>query len=74
VQSVFSLGLFGNRAMNIWAFAAMAFLLVTMYVPGLQARFGMSPIPLPRLLMVAALALAVPLLAELAKRWVSSAR
>lgn len=67
-QPVFALGLFGNRVMNLWALAAMAFLLAAMYVPGLQERFRMSPLPLSELAAIAALAVAITGLAEVAKR------
>lgn len=68
-QPVFALGLFGNRVMNLWALAAVAFLLAAMYVPGLQERFRMSPLPRSELVVIAALAVGITGLAELAKQW-----
>jgi Ca2+-transporting ATPase len=67
-QPVFAPGLFGNRVMNLWALAAVAFLLAAMYVPGLEERFRMSPLPLLELAAIAALAVAITGLAEVGKR------
>jgi hypothetical protein len=59
----------GNRIMNLWALGAMLFLLVGMYIPGLQARFFLQPLPLWELALVAIVAIAITGVAELAKRW-----
>lgn len=70
-QSVFSLGLLGNRVMNLWALAALVFLLAATYLPGLQERFRLSPIPVSQLIVTALLAALITGLAEL---WRPSAK
>ena len=54
--------------MDLWALAAVAFLLAAMYLPVLQAHFHMSPMPWPRLLAVTVAALGAAVLADAAKR------
>ncbi|BBD78948.1 cation-translocating P-type ATPase [Aerosticca soli] len=67
-RSALAHGLFGNWAMDLWALAAVAFLLAAMYLPVLQAHFHMSPMPWPRLLAVTVAALGAAVLADAAKR------
>ena len=68
-QGLFAMGALGNRIMNLWALGAMLFLLAGMYIPGLQARFFLQPLPLLELALVALSAIAITGLAELAKSW-----
>jgi Ca2+-transporting ATPase len=68
-QGLFAMGALGNRIMNLWALGAMLFLLAGMYIPGLQARFFLQPLPLWELALVAIVAIAITGVAELAKRW-----
>ncbi len=67
-QGLFAMGVLGNRIMDLWALGAASFLLAAMYIPGLQARFFMQPLPWWELLVIVALASAIASLAELAKR------
>ena len=68
-QSVLAVGLFRNRVMNVWASAAVLFLLAAIYVPWLQDRFKFSAISVAQLIVVAVIAATITGLAEVAKRW-----
>ena len=48
-EPLFSLGVFSNRAIDLWAVAAFAFLLLATQVPALSAPLKLQPIPLARL-------------------------
>ena len=48
-----SLGLFSNTVMDLWAFAAIAFLILGIYLPLLNAPLNLTIIPAPQLLMIA---------------------
>ena len=52
-EAVVSLGLFSNTVMDLWAFAAIAFLILGIYLPLLNAPLNLTIIPAPQLLMIA---------------------
>ncbi|MCL5023505.1 MAG: cation-transporting P-type ATPase [Nitrospirae bacterium] len=52
-QSIFSLGLFTNRIITIWAFAAVAFLVLAVYLPFLNVRFSLAAVNPVSLALVA---------------------
>ncbi|MEJ2696513.1 MAG: cation-transporting P-type ATPase [Candidatus Sulfobium sp.] len=58
-EPVFSIGLFKNGIMNVWAVSATGFLLLGIYVPFLRERFHLAPIGPVRLLTVALVTLCV---------------
>jgi Ca2+-transporting ATPase len=66
-QSVFAGGLFANRVIDGWALGAIGFFVAACYVPGLQERFGLFPLPPAQLALVAFVALVLALLADAAK-------
>ena len=66
-QGLFAMGVLGNRVMDLWALGALAFLLAAMYIPPLQTRFFMQPLPWWELLGIMVLTIALTSLAELAK-------
>ncbi len=54
-ESVFSLGVFTNRIINLWAVAAVAFLLLGVHVPFLRGRFNLAPVDSTRMAFVSAI-------------------
>ena len=66
-QPIVAVGLFRNRVMNVWASAALLFLLAAIYIPLVQDRLKFSPIPVAQLFLIAAMAVAITSLAEVAK-------
>ncbi len=52
-ESIFSLGIFANRVINLWAVAAIAFLILGIYVPLLNDRFNLAPVSLVHLILIA---------------------
>ncbi|VVB91689.1 Copper-exporting P-type ATPase B [uncultured archaeon] len=52
-ESIFSLGIFANRVINLWAVAAITFLILGIYVPFLNDRFNLAPVSLVHLILVA---------------------
>ncbi|MCZ7356830.1 MAG: cation-transporting P-type ATPase [Candidatus Methanoperedens sp.] len=52
-ESIFSLGIFTNRVINLWAVAAVTFLVLGIYIPFLNDRFNLSPIDFIQLIFVA---------------------
>jgi Ca2+-transporting ATPase len=52
-ESVFSLGVFGNPAINLWMMTAIAFLLLGIYVPFLGGKLAILTVGFPQLIMVA---------------------
>jgi Ca2+-transporting ATPase len=53
-SSLLSIGIFSNRVINIWAFAAIAFLIAAIYVPVLSRAISLIAIP-PEAVFVIAL-------------------
>ena len=64
---VFRRGLFSNRVMNLWAVAAIALLLLAVYVPPLRELLRFGYVAASDLLVSAALALVLVSIAELRK-------
>jgi Ca2+-transporting ATPase len=58
-QSVFSLGVFTNRIIDLWAVAAISFLLLGIFIPFLRGRFHFAPVPLSHLALAALTAVVV---------------
>ncbi len=52
-ESIFSLGLFANRVINIWTVSAIAFLILGIYLPFLNDRFNLVAISFTQLILVA---------------------
>ncbi len=52
-ESIFSLGIFANRVINLWAVAAIAFLILGIYIPFLNDRFNLAPVSFILLILVA---------------------
>lgn len=52
-ESVFSLGIFANKVINLWAVAAITFLVLGVYIPFLNERFNLAAIDLTQLILVA---------------------
>lgn len=52
-ESIFSLGIFANKVINLWAVAAVTFLVLGIYVPFLNDRFNLAAINFIQLLLVA---------------------
>jgi len=52
-ESIFSLGIFSNKIINIWAVAAISFLVIGIYVPFLSDRFNLVAIDFFQLILVA---------------------
>ncbi len=52
-ESIFSLGFFTNKVMNLWATAAITFLVVGIYLPFLNERFNLVAINFIQLISVA---------------------
>jgi Ca2+-transporting ATPase len=52
-ESVFSLGVFANRIIDLWAVAAIAFLLLGIFIPFLRGRFHLAPVSFFHVALVA---------------------
>ncbi|HEY9206617.1 MAG TPA: cation-transporting P-type ATPase [Candidatus Methanoperedens sp.] len=52
-ESIFSLGVFANRVINLWAMIAIGFLVLGIYVPFLNERFNLAAIDFTQLVLVA---------------------
>lgn len=52
-ESIFSLGLFSNKIINLWATAAIAFLVLGIYSPFLNERLNLTPINFIQLMFIA---------------------
>jgi Ca2+-transporting ATPase len=55
-ESVFSLGIFRNKIIDLWAASAIGFLVLGIYVPGLKERINLVSISLRQLIFIAATA------------------
>jgi Ca2+-transporting ATPase len=64
---VFSLGMFTNSVMNVWAFAAIAFLLLGIYLPVLNERLNLTAIAFKQLISIALAMVVIVGLLELKK-------
>jgi Ca2+-transporting ATPase len=52
-ESIFSLGIFANKVINLWAVAAIGFLILGIYVPVLNDRFNLAAIDPAQLILIA---------------------
>jgi Ca2+-transporting ATPase len=66
-ESVFSLGLFSNSVMNIWALAAIALLVVGVYLPTVGRQLNLTTIPFTQLIAIAGVMLVIMGLLEVKK-------
>jgi Ca2+-transporting ATPase len=55
-ESLFSLGVFKNRIIDLWAVAAVSFLLLGIFIPFLGGRFRLAPVPAIHVVLVALMA------------------
>ncbi len=58
-EPVFSIGVFSNPVIDIWAAGAITFLFLAVFVPALGERFNLAPIGLNQILAIAAAAFIV---------------
>ena len=54
-ESIFSLGIFANKVINLWAVAAIGFLILGIYTPFLNDRFNLAAIDFIQLILIALL-------------------
>ena len=66
-ELVVAIGPFTNRVINVWALAAIAFLLLGIYVPQLNQVFRLASIAVPELLIVFVVVLVILLVLEVKK-------
>jgi Ca2+-transporting ATPase len=66
-EPLFSLGVFSNKAIDLWAIAAFVFLLAATRVPALSAPLKLAPIPPARLGLIFLTSAAVVLWREIVK-------
>ncbi|HVN54387.1 MAG TPA: cation-transporting P-type ATPase [Anaerolineaceae bacterium] len=66
-ETIASIGLLSNRVMDIWALAALIFLLAGMYVPAINQLMHLTPLSLTQLLVIGVVVVAVILPLELKK-------
>jgi Ca2+-transporting ATPase len=52
-ESIFSLGIFSNKIINLWAVAAVTFLVLGIYIPFLNDRFNLADIDIIQLILIA---------------------
>jgi Ca2+-transporting ATPase len=58
-ESVFSLGVFTNRIIDLWAVAAVSFLLLGISVPFLRGRLNLAAAPVSHVALVAVIAILI---------------
>jgi len=68
-ESIFSLGMFTNKVINIWAAAAIILLMLGIYVPFLNERFNLTAITMMQLLVIAFASLGIVGFLELRKKF-----
>lgn len=66
-ESIFSLGIFTNKIINVWAIAAVSFLAFAIYVPALNDRFNLSAVAFWQLALAVVAATAIIGLLEIKK-------
>jgi len=66
-ESIFSLGIFANKIINLWAVTAITFLILGIYVPFLNVRFNLVAINFIQLILVALLMVFIIGLLEIKK-------
>jgi Ca2+-transporting ATPase len=62
-----AIGPFSNRVINLWALAAIGFLLLGIYVPQLNGVLRLAAVPVPELLIVFVAVIVVLFLLEVIK-------
>jgi Ca2+-transporting ATPase len=67
-ESVLKIGPFRNRIINIWAVAAIGFLIAAVYLPPLRAALHFAPIPPVYILAIALLMIVIMGLLDLGRR------
>jgi len=72
-ESIFSLGVFANKVINLWAVAAIAFLITGIYLPFLSERFNLIAIDFTQLLLTALVMILIIGLLEIKKIFNSGA-
>jgi Ca2+-transporting ATPase len=58
-SSLLSIGVFSNRVINIWAFAAIAFLIAAIYVPVISRAISLIAIPPEAVFLIALVTMAI---------------
>ncbi|HVP20846.1 MAG TPA: cation-transporting P-type ATPase [Anaerolineaceae bacterium] len=66
-QTLRSIGVFTNPVINVWALAAVSFLLIAIYVPVVNNLIRMATVPFPQLLLVMLVTMLAVLLLEIKK-------
>jgi P-type Ca2+ transporter type 2C len=66
-ETLWSLGFFSNRIINLWGIAAIIFLLVAMYTPIFDRLLDLEPLPVLKLIIIAAVVIAFISLLEIKK-------
>ena len=66
-ESIFSLGIFANKIINLWAVAAIIFLILGIYIPFLNDRFNLVAINFIQLILIALVMLFIMGLLEIKK-------
>ena len=66
-ESIFSMGVFSNRIINLWALTAIGALMLGIYTPFLNERFNLVPIDITRLVFIALAMLVIVGLLEIKK-------
>ena len=66
-ESAIAIGPFSNPIINLWALAAVLFLIVGMYVPYINHLVRLAPLSFPSFLLVAVISAVIILLLELKK-------
>lgn len=66
-EIIFSSGMFKNKIINFWAIAAVAFLILGIYLPVLNGRLNLSPINFIQLISIALFVIIIVSLLELRK-------
>ena len=66
-ESVFALGVFGNKIINLWAVSAISLLILGIYLPFLKARVNLYSISAVQLIAAALTAVCIIYLLELRK-------
>ena len=66
-KSIFSLGMFANKVINVWAVGAIAVLILGIYFPLLSERFNLTAINIIQLIVIALAVLCIVGFLELRK-------
>jgi Ca2+-transporting ATPase len=66
-ESIYSVGIFANKVINLWALAAIAFLFVGMYIPTINQLIKLTPLSITRVLAIGAIVVVAVLSLEIKK-------